>query len=88
MGLLGPLLGGGMLGKVLRHLSDMTKPERIAALSDLANGLAATLGIDADEAHQALQRVVYAGEAAMLDTPEGRAVILQDAAELVSRGEG
>jgi len=71
--------------EVLRHVRDLANPDRTALFGELASALSAMRGVDHGEAAGAVREVLRIGEAAMLDTPEGRAVVLQDAAEFLAR---
>lgn len=78
MGLLGSLLSGPLGTIVL-----LGTPERTAALDLLVAKLIEQTGADHEKARMAVRMSIQDGEARLLDTPEGCAVILQDATEVV-----
>lgn len=82
MGLLGSLLSN----PVMAHVIDMTRAERTAAVEQIACDLSASLGVSFDDAVIAVRAAVSIGEGPLLETTQGRSVILHDAAESITRG--
>jgi hypothetical protein len=82
MGLLGSLLSN----PVVAHVVDMGRPERRDGVEFVAGQLSWILGIHFDDAASAVRAAVSIGEGPLLDSDEGRAVILHEAAEIIARG--
>lgn len=80
MGLLGSLLST----EPLRTIVLLSTPERVAMVDHLAATVAARAGVEQEKAARAVRMAIQPGEATLLDTAEGCAVVLQDAAEVVS----